>query len=70
VIALRLREPARERPFRVPWSVRGVPIPSVLAILTAAALATQFRAEAFALAGGALALGVALALSRRWWRRA
>lgn len=69
VIALRLREPVRERPFRVPWSVRGVPVPSVLAIVSAAALATQFRTEAFALAGIALALGLALGLSRRWWRR-
>ncbi len=69
LIALRLRQPERERPFRVPWSVRGVPVPSVIAITSAAALATQFRPAAFAITGSALAIGAALALSKRWWRR-
>ena len=67
VIALRLREPARPRPFRVPWSVRGVPVPSVVAIVAVAALATQFHPTAFAIIGVALAFGFALALSKRWW---
>jgi len=70
VIALRLREPARPRAFRVPWSVRGVPVPSVLAGLSALALATQFPPAAFAITGTALGVGVALALSKPWWRRA
>jgi APA family basic amino acid/polyamine antiporter len=46
VIKLRMSEPNRRRPYRVPFSVRGVPVPSVIgAVLTGAvwiiALATH-----------------------------
>jgi APA family basic amino acid/polyamine antiporter len=69
VIALRRREPERERPFRVPGSVAGVPLLSVVTIAAVAALATQFAPAAFAIVAFALALGVALALTRRFWSR-
>ncbi len=67
VIALRRREPELERPFRIPWAVRGVPIPTAAAILAAAALGTQFEPTAYLVTaiGIALAAFVALFLTRR-----
>lgn len=56
VIILRRREPDLERPFRVPWAVRGVPVPTVLAIVTAVALATRFEWIVYAVTAGAFAL--------------
>jgi amino acid transporter len=67
VIALRLREPGRARPFRVWGSLGRVPVLSLLTIASVLALATQFPPEAFAITAAALALGVALAFSKRWW---
>jgi amino acid transporter len=69
VVALRLRDPGRARPFRIRGSVRGVPVLSVLAILSVLALATQFHPAAFAITGAALAFGAALGTSKRWWGR-
>ena len=45
IVRLRLREPGRERPFRIPWNVRfgegEVPVPALLAaVLSAAAFAS------------------------------
>ncbi len=37
VLVLRRREPDRDRPFRVPFGVRGLPIPSILGALIAGA---------------------------------
>jgi amino acid transporter len=56
LIVLRRNEPDLERPFRVPWSVRGYPVPTVLAILTAIALGTRFEPVVYAIGGGAFAL--------------
>jgi APA family basic amino acid/polyamine antiporter len=67
VIALRRRRPELERPFRVPLALRGVPLPAVLAIAAVLALATQFPPAAFSICGAALALGVGLGLTRRYW---
>lgn len=33
VIALRVKQPALERPYRIPWSIGGVPVISVLGVL-------------------------------------
>lgn len=41
LIALRKKHPRRHRPFRVPFSVRGVPVNAVLGIATALLLLTQ-----------------------------
>jgi APA family basic amino acid/polyamine antiporter len=38
VIKLRFSQPALRRPFRVPWAVRGVPVPSVVGIVACAAV--------------------------------
>jgi amino acid transporter len=55
LIVLRRNEPDLKRPFRVPWSVRGYPVPTVLAILTAIALGTRFEPVVYAIGGGAFA---------------
>lgn len=41
VVILRRNAPRKHRPFRVPWTVRGVPVPAVLGAISAALLATQ-----------------------------
>lgn len=58
LIVLRKNEPDLERPFRVPWAIKGYPVPTVLAIVTAAAVCTQSEmivylvtSATFALAG-------------------
>lgn len=38
VIKLRLSQPGLRRPFRVPWAVRGVPVPSVVGIVCCLAI--------------------------------
>jgi amino acid transporter len=67
VIALRRRAPDRERPFRTPFAVRGVPVPPILTIAAAAVLAAQFEPRVFAIAGAAV--GVALGAGRLLRRR-
>jgi APA family basic amino acid/polyamine antiporter len=62
LIALRLREPDLDRPFRIPWAVRGVPVVSVIALLAVAGLIANLELDALALGAGLLALGVVLAL--------
>ncbi|HYE76817.1 MAG TPA: APC family permease, partial [bacterium] len=41
-ILLRYSEPGLERPFRIPWTIRRVPVPSALGILATLALVIQF----------------------------
>lgn len=67
VIVLRRREPARRRPFRVPWAVRDVPLPAAAGIAATLALATQFGREAYLAAGVAAAVLTVLYATRRWW---
>jgi len=56
LIVLRKKEPDLERPFRVPWAVRGYPVPTVLAIVTALALCTQFGPVVYLVTAGAFVL--------------
>jgi APA family basic amino acid/polyamine antiporter len=60
LLVLRVREPDRERPFRVPLAVRGVPVPPVLGLLATLGLALQFEPTVYAV--GAAVLGLALAV--------
>jgi APA family basic amino acid/polyamine antiporter len=71
VIALRRAAPQRERPFRVPFAIRGVPLPAVLTIAAAIALAAQFELAVFAIAGAALlvAFGAGRLRTRKARRR-
>lgn len=55
LIALRRRDPDRERPFRVPLAIRGVPVLPVLGVLASVALLTRLDYRAL-LIGGALTL--------------
>ena len=55
LIALRRRDPDRERPFRVPFTIRGVPVLPMLGVLASVALLTRRDYRAL-LIGGALAL--------------
>lgn len=60
LIVIRLREPGLERPFRIPLAFKGVPVPAVLGILAAAALATQFEALVYFVTAGTIGLGLGL----------
>lgn len=53
LIVLRRREPRRERPFRVPLSLGGLPVLPVLGILSAATFLLQFDRDVYTI--GALA---------------
>ena len=55
LIALRRRDPDRERPFRVPLAIRGVPVLPIIGVLASVALLTRLDYRAL-LIGGALAL--------------
>lgn len=58
LIVLRKREPDRERPFRVPGSVRGVPVLPVLGALLSMALVVRLSPHAVGLGVGIVALAV------------
>lgn len=55
LVVLRRRDPERERPFRVPLAIRGVPLLPIVGVLASMALLTQLDYRAL-LIGGALAL--------------
>ncbi len=60
VIRLRLRQPERPRPFRLPLAVRGVPATAALGGAAALGLMLSLDAEAFAAGAVTLALGAVL----------
>lgn len=67
LIALRRRDPDRERPFRVPLAIGGVPLIPIVGVLTSVALLSQLDAGVLVL-GGALSVftfAVAHGLRRR-----
>ena len=67
VIALRVRQPHRRRPFRVPWSIGPVPIPTALGIVVVAVLIPSLDFTALVTGAGLCAAGlVAYALMRRF----
>lgn len=63
VIRLRLRDPDRPRPFRLPLAVRGVPATAVLGGAAALGLMLSLDAEAFVLGAATLAIGIALSFT-------
>lgn len=69
LIVLRRRAPDRRRPFRVPLAVGFVPVPAVLGVAACLALLVSFDAHVYAAGGIALALGVLVVATRRWWKR-
>lgn len=58
MIALRLRQPAKKRPFRVAFAIAGVPVLPVIGIVTLIALLTQFEAIVYAVGGAAILAGI------------
>ena len=67
VIALRVRQPHRRRPFRVPWSIGPVPIPTALGIVVVAVLIPSLELAAIVTGAGLCAVGlVAYALTGRF----
>jgi APA family basic amino acid/polyamine antiporter len=60
MIALRLRQPERKRPFRVALSIGRFPVLPVIGIGLIAALITQFEPVVYAVGGGAIAFGMAV----------
>jgi APA family basic amino acid/polyamine antiporter len=67
LIALRLKQPELERPFRLRGSIGAVPVLPVLGIACCAALVTQFEPIVYLVAGGALVPAlIGYALMRRW----
>ena len=60
VIALRFRAPDAKRAFQIRGAIGKVPVLPVLGIVIALALLTQFEAQVYAIAGGALAAGAVL----------
>ncbi|HEU4429179.1 MAG TPA: amino acid permease, partial [Myxococcota bacterium] len=67
LIALRRREPKRERPFRVPGALAGVPLLPALGAIATLAIATQLDRTALVAGGGAT---LAFAAYAAWRRRA
>jgi len=65
LIVLRRREPTRERPFRVPLSVGGIPVLPVLGIAMTLLLATQFTLPVYLAGAVAIALSAAAVFARR-----
>lgn len=67
LIALRRRDPDRERPFRVPLAIRGVPLIPIVGVLTSVALLSQLDVGVLLLGGAlsVLTLAVAHGLRRR-----
>src|SRR5207244_12317454 len=63
VIKLRFSEPTRRRPYRVPFTVRGIPVPSVVgALLTFAVWIIALETHPGARYAGPVWLGVGLAI--------
>ena len=65
LIVLRRREPRRERPFRVPLSVSGIPVLPALGIAITLLLATQFKLPVYLAGAVAIALSAVAVFARR-----
>ncbi len=65
LIVLRRREPTRERPFRVPLSVGGIPVLPALGIAITLLLATQFKLPVYLAGAVVIALSAAAVFARR-----
>ncbi|MGE5595452.1 MAG: APC family permease [Hyphomicrobiales bacterium] len=65
VVVLRVREPDRERPFRVPFAIGRVPVLPVLGFASTVVMLTQLDAQAIAAGLGVVAAGAAVAVVLR-----
>ena len=62
VIVMRFREPALERPFRIPFAIRRVPVLPVLGLASTLLMLTQLEFEAILMGAGIVLVGGALTL--------
>jgi amino acid transporter len=69
VIVLRYKEPGRARPFRAGPAIGRFPVLAGAALVTAAALASQFGGETYGLGAIVLAVAAALHFARRLFVR-
>jgi len=70
VVTLRLKRPKAERPFRIPLSVRNVPLSAVAGTLLSLLLVVRFEPLAYVLFAVTTLLGVAMVWSGRRRRSA
>jgi APA family basic amino acid/polyamine antiporter len=56
LVRLRLTLPDQQRPFRVPWPLRRVPLPTAFGLVVVMVLLTQFAPLVYGIAGVALVL--------------
>lgn len=69
LILLRYRQPGLERPFRVPWNIRGFPLLPGLALVGVASLLVSLDADALIAGAILFAFGVLAAQLLRLWER-
>jgi APA family basic amino acid/polyamine antiporter len=67
VIVLRFRQPRRFRPFRVPFAVGRVPVPTVAALLVVGVMIPSLEPAAIAVGVGLTAVGLAVHLAIGRW---
>ncbi|MES2624424.1 MAG: amino acid permease [Pseudomonadota bacterium] len=60
MIRLRLTEPDKERPFRVPFAIGRIPVLPVVGIIMVVALLTQFEPLVYGVGGGAIVGGLVI----------
>ncbi len=57
LVRLRFTHPETKRPFRVPWPLHRVPLPTALGLVVVLVLLTRFAPLVYGIAGAALVLG-------------
>jgi APA family basic amino acid/polyamine antiporter len=65
VIALRVKKPKAERPFRIPFSIRNLPVSALAGVLLSLVLVVRFELLAYALFAATVVLGVAMVWGSR-----
>jgi APA family basic amino acid/polyamine antiporter len=63
VVILRRRQPDVTRPFRIPWSVKGVPVIPIVAFVVTVWMMTLLEGQSLVIGAGILASGAALYLA-------
>ena len=69
LLILRVREPRRERPFRVPFGIRGIPITAVLGFAVTLLLMTRIESRPLLTALGLAVVGLGLHFAWQWSQR-
>jgi APA family basic amino acid/polyamine antiporter len=65
LVVLRLREPERRRPFRVPVALGRIPVLPVIGTIGIGVLVLQFEPLVYAVAGAVVVAGLGLYAIRR-----